>query len=226
MTGGPVCGETHGPGPHGLFHQGGHSREILRGGGLLVPTPLAHDIIAQGSMGELRAHVQGVFPARNQVKVFGEGLPFAPGHSLVERCPGNILDPLHQLDQFTLATRGHGGKADPAIAHHHGGHTVGGRGVHLVVPGHLAIVMGMNIDPAGRRQGAVSRDRLAGFLVDPTPGHDLSVAYSEIAVLRRCSRAVNDVCALDQVVEHGDVSPLFNSRSHQYRTGRRPRGRS
>ena len=44
---------------------------------------------------------------------------------------------------------------------------MGGRGIDLVVPGHLAVVVGVDVDPARRQQRPVGLDHLPRRLVDP-----------------------------------------------------------
>ena len=154
-------------------------------------------------MGKLRAHIQRVLAAREKIEIFGKSFPGAPGHALVERRAGNILHAFHQFDQLPLAARRHRRKAHAAIAHHHGGDAVRGRRIDLVVPGHLAVVMGMDIHPARRRQRAIGGDRLPSGLIDLSARNDLAVLNPEVAVLRRRSSPVHDVGIFDEIVEHG-----------------------
>ena len=72
-------------------------------------------------------------------------------------------------------------EADPAVAHHHGGDAVPRRRGEVVVPGGLAVVVGVDVDEAGGDQGAVGVDLRA-----PAPSDN---------------RADRD----DAVVDHGDV---------------------
>ena len=64
----------------------------------MVGAPVAHDVAAQGGVGDLGADVDGVGHAGDHVEVFGEALP-APGDALVQGGAGDVLDALHEIDQ-------------------------------------------------------------------------------------------------------------------------------
>ena len=68
-------------------------------------------------MGDLGGDVERVRPGGQVVHVFGERLPASPLHALVERSAGDVLDPLHELDQILLTAGMHGCESDTAVTH-------------------------------------------------------------------------------------------------------------
>ena len=80
-----------------------------------------------------------------------EGLP-APGHALGQRRAGDVLDAFHQLDQPSSWPGPNGREADAAVAHDERRDAMAGRRVERVVPGDLAVVVGVDVDEAGGDQ--------------------------------------------------------------------------
>ena len=85
---------------------------------------------------------------------------------------GDVLDALHQPDQPVVAIGSGRGEADAAVAGDHGGDPVpAARGQHLV-PGGLAVVVGVDVHPARRDQqpsASTVRLPLASPAKEPTP---------------------------------------------------------
>ncbi len=73
---------------------------------------------------------------------------------------GDVLDAFHQLDQPLAVSRLAGRETDAAIAHDRGGDAVPGRGREMAVPHRLAIIMGVEVDEAGRDDLAPGIDLL------------------------------------------------------------------
>ena len=119
--------------------------------------PLAHHVEAQGAVGHLGAEVDVVGPALDGVEVLGEATP-TPSQALVQRRAGDVLDALHQLDEAVVVGRADRGEADAAVAHHDRGDAVPRRRRERGVPGGLAVVVGVDVDEAGRDQRAVGVD--------------------------------------------------------------------
>ena len=75
----------------------------------------------------------------------------------VQRGARDVLDAFHQLDEPVVVGRAHGREADAAVAHHDGGDAVPRRRRELAVPRGLAVVVGVDVDEAGRHERAVGR---------------------------------------------------------------------
>ena len=71
--------------------------------------------------------------------------------------PGNVLDALHQLDEEVLLPGPHRREADAAVAHHQRRDAVPARRRQHRVPGHLAVVVRVHVDPARRDQQVPAR---------------------------------------------------------------------
>ena len=134
-------------------------RSISSGVGtsVVVGAAVAHHVAAQRGVGHLGAEVDGLRGGVERVEVLGEGLPL-PGDALVQRGAGDVLDALHQGDQPLVAVGAHRGEADAAVAHHDGGDAVPGGGAEDGVPAGLAVVVGVDVDPAGRDDEALGVD--------------------------------------------------------------------
>ena len=82
----------------------------------------------------------------------------------MQRRAGDVLDALHQLDQPLVVGRAHRREADAAVAHHDRGHAMPARRCQLDVPRRLAVVVGVDVDEAGRDEGAVGVELAAAAL--------------------------------------------------------------
>ena len=118
MAENPRSGEAQRPGIQGFGSQHGHRPDVLGGGGFVADAPFAHHIAAHRAVGDLGAHVHGPALGVEQVEVFRERLP-VPVDALVERGAGNVLDALHELDQFILLPGPHRREPDAAVAGDH-----------------------------------------------------------------------------------------------------------
>jgi len=78
----------------------------------------------------------------------------------VERDARDVLDALHQADQHVVMLRPHRREADAAIAHDDGGDAEARRRPQPLIPSRLAIVMGVDVDPAWRDELAFGVDLL------------------------------------------------------------------
>ena len=177
---GAAGGEADGARLQGLLRQPRHGLDILGRRMLAGDGALAHDIDPQGVVGELRRDVDGARQPRQRVEVIREALP-VPLEAFGQRDAGDVLHPLHQVDQRLVVLLADGGEAHAAIAEHDGrGAVPGGRREHGI-PGGLAVIVRVHIDPARRD--------------DPPVGLDLAPA-------RTCLAAdLDDAVAID-----GDVA--------------------
>src|SRR5690606_18679304 len=101
--------------------------------------------------------------------------------------------------------RAHRGEPDPAVAGDHGGDAVPGGGHHPLVPGGLAVVVGVDVDEAGRDQQAVGVDGAAPDAVDPAHLGDDAAGDGHVRGAGLGAGAVDDGAAADDevVVAHG-----------------------
>ena len=195
--------------PHRRAGNARHGFEVVGAGGFAGDGALAHHVEAQGSMGELGAHVEAVGPGVQVGQVLGKGLPLAPGHAFKQSGAGDVLDALHQVDEVFRAPLGNWCEAHAAVAHDHRGHAVGRRSLEPVVPSDLAVVVGVRIDPAGQHQGAIG--------INPAPGAgarrdladlgDAAVGHADVRDLGFRTGAVDHGASLDDDVVHEWILP-------------------
>ena len=143
---------------------------------------------AQSAMRELGSHVERILLPGQDVQIFRKTLPFAPGHTFVKSRAGDVFHPFHDLDQFFLTAGRHGRKAYAAVAHYHRRDTVRRGRVDLVIPGHLTIIVGMDVDPSGCGQGAIGLDDLVRRGRDLAQLRDLAVANPDVSIFSRVVR--------------------------------------
>ncbi len=193
--------KAHGAGFDRLLDDGGHLLDVLRRGRLVLGAPLAHHVAPHGAVGDLDADVDGEGTAVEHVEVLREGLP-VPRHAFGQRCAGDVLDPLHELDEPLLLAGVDGGEADAAVAGDDRGHAVAGGRVEHLVPGGLAVVVGVDVDEAGGDQLPVGVDDLGGLALDGADGHDLAVLHRHVAPSGVGTGAVDDRPVPDDQVVH------------------------
>src|SRR6266851_925288 len=102
-----------------------------------------------------------------------------------------------------------GRETDPAIAHDGGGDAVLRRGRDVLAPGDLTVVMGVDVDKAGRNQFAAGIDLFAAFAQDAADFHDVAVRYRDIRFEQFTAKAVGNAAAADHevwVIGHGGSS--------------------
>ena len=195
------------PGLEGVAHHRRHLRDFFRGRVGIVGRALAHHIGPHRAMGHMRADIDRALHPRQRVEIFAESLPFELDSGR-QGFAGDVLNGVHQAYQVALLAAPHGREPHPAIAHHHGGHAVPARGRDIRIPSHLAVVMGMDVDPAGSRQQAVSVEFAPSGARLGAQFGDNAAINCDIAVARRCSGAVHDSCVADYQIMHRIGSPL------------------
>ena len=194
-------GEAERAGPDGVEHDGPHGGDVVRGRRLVAGAPLTHDVGAHGGVGHLGADVDRPAPLLQCVEILREGLPL-PLDPLGQRRAGDVLDPLHQPDEPVVAVGLGGGEADAAVAHHERGDAVPRRRGELRVPGDLAVVVGVDVDPARRDQQAVSFDDSGGAALDRAHLGDAAGIHRDIGGTCRPAGPVDQRPTLDDQVVH------------------------
>ena len=67
-----------------------------------------------------------------------------------------------------------------------------GRGIHFRVPGDLAIIVGMDIDPAGCDDGAGGIQCLYRFNIESADGSDETIFDTDVGLVGWSAGAIND----------------------------------
>ena len=78
--------------------------------------------------------------------------------AFVQHGAGDVLDAFHQLDEPVVVGRAHRREADAAVADDDRGDAVPRRRDHALAPRRLAVVVGVDVDEAGRDEQAVGVD--------------------------------------------------------------------
>nr|WP_262402566.1 hypothetical protein [Actinomadura sp. CNU-125] len=152
----PRRGEPHRARRHGLAHDAAHRLGLGGGRGALLAADREQP---QRRVPDERADVEALGARVDGGKVVGVGLE-APVDALVEGLQRHALDVLQGADD-DVAVLGAGGRdAEAAVAHDDAGHAVpAGRG-EVAVPEDLRVVVGVDVDEAGRERQAVQVDDL------------------------------------------------------------------
>src|SRR5581483_8095157 len=92
---------------------------------------------------------------------------------------------------------------DTAVAHDDGRHAVPARRRQLRIPAHLAVVVGVDVDPTGRENEPAGVDLTPPALVDGADGTDPRAVDGDVAAERWSAGAVRDRRPADHDVVHG-----------------------
>ena len=185
----------------------GHEADIVLRRRLVGDAAFAHRIGPDGAMRHLCGDVDGARARLQRVEIFRKALP-VPGEALGERGARNVLHALHHADQRMVRVRAGGREADAAIAHHHRGDAVPARRGQLAVPCRLAVIMGVDIDEAGRHQRAVRVD-LAPAGPGPAAGlRDAPALDRNVAGEGFAPGSVDDRAAANDQIVHGAAPQL------------------
>ena len=142
------------------------------------------------------------------IEIVGEALP-VPRHALAHHQLGDVLDAFHDLDQRVAVLRPAGREADAAIAHHHGGDAVARRRHEALVPGRLAVIVGVDVDEARRDGEALGVDLLAPGAGHAADGGDAAVLHGDVGLARRTARAVEHGAVAHHQIELSGHGPLL-----------------
>jgi hypothetical protein len=153
---------------------------------LPIDPALAHHEDPEGRVRQLARDIHVEAAAGQAVEIFGVALP-VPRQALRKDREGDVLDTFHQLDQSVVVAGLAGREADAAVAHHHGGDPVPGRGLHALVPGRLAVIVGVDVDEARRDHLSAGVDLLGARSRDPPDAGDNAILHADVG-LRRAGR--------------------------------------
>ena len=173
-----------------FLDQSRHLGHVRRVGRLTVDAALAHHEDAQRRMGHLSGEVDVAVAIRQRLEIVGKTLP-VPGHALAHYQLGNVLDAFHHLHQRVAILRAAGREADAAIAHQHRRHAMSRRGREAVVPGDLAVILGVDVDEARRHRETLGVDLLAACAFDAAHGGDPAVLNGNVGLARLGSGAID-----------------------------------
>ena len=195
-------GETQGARRDRIPDDGAHGGDVVGARRLVARPALAHYVGPHRAVGDLRPDVDGEAAPRQNVEVLGEALPL-PRDAFGQRRAGDVLDAFHQADEPVMAVGARRCEADAAVPGDDGRHPVPRTGGEDLVPGGLAVVVRMDVDPTGRDQRAVGVDGPVGrHPVERAHGDDLSVVHRHVSGAGRCSRAIHDGAASYHQIVH------------------------
>jgi len=138
-----VRGEPGGTSVERLAHDPRHLGDLFACGIQVRVRPLPHHVIAERSVRDMAGDIDRVRPGVDEVEVITEAFPLSPRHADRQRSTRDVFDPLHHVDQRFMVLRTDGRKADAAVANDDSCDSVGGRRLEGVVPGDLAVVVGV-----------------------------------------------------------------------------------
>ena len=175
--------------------------------------PVAQDIGTYRTVRDMGCDIDGARHSFQLVEIFGKRLP-VPTHPFGQRGAGNILDAFHKIDQPLVPVGPRRGKSDAAIAHYHRGDAMPAGRRHFVIPGRLAVIMGVHIDKARRHifPGCIN---LFAALRGNRPDQRYAITIDRnVGYKRLAARSVNDGSATNYQIMHR-VSPLYFRTAYQ-----------
>ena len=190
-----------------LLHDGGHGLDVVGGGRLVARAALAHHVAAHRAVRHLRAEVHHVRRAGRARRGTRGSVSQPHWMPAVSAAPGMSSTPSISPMSHSWRSGGHRREADAAVAHHDGGDAVPARRRELLVPGGLAVVVGVDVDEAGRDERAVGVDLLAAAAVDRPDLGDDAVGDGDVGGAGRRAGAVDDGAPSDDEVVCGHGPP-------------------
>ena len=172
--------ESKSAGCHGFFGQRRHRGDIRVRSGFPARATFAHYEHAKRPMRDLGAEVHDARRAFQRIEEFRKAFPF-PLHPFRQHRAGNIFDTFHQFDHPLALMLVRRRKAHAAVAHDRGRHAVPGGWGHVRIPACLAVVVCVDIDPAGRDE--------------QSRGVDLALARTDLAYFGDASCADRHIAA-------------------------------
>jgi hypothetical protein len=185
----------------GFTHDRGHRLDVVGRRGLVASATLAHHIGADRAVWCERGDIESEGGRADSVEVFGKGLP-APADPLVQCRPGDVFDTLHQPDQPLTLVGHHWCEADTAVAEHQRGDAVPAARRQGRVPGHLAVVVGVDVDEAGCDDVAGRIDLLESGDIDRADGRDHAAVDGNIRVPGRATSSIDHKAATNHQIMH------------------------
>jgi hypothetical protein len=195
-------GESERAGSHRLGDQHRHLVDLGGGGGGVTDGAVAHDPDPQCTVGDLGADIHRPGPRVERIEVLGERHP-VPGHALGHGDTGDVLDPFHQLHELLPSLGEHRSEPDTAVPGDDRGDAVRGRGFEQIVPGHLAVEVGVGVDETGgdHQTGGVDL-ACTGAVHRAAHLHQQSVADRDVTEEPGSPGAVDDGSVADDEIEH------------------------
>ncbi len=169
----------------------------------MAQCPLAHDIVSNGAVRHLCADIERVLACAQIVDVLRKRFPPPPFDAFIKGRARNVFDPLHQFDHAALAARRAGRKPNAAIPHDHTGDAMAERRIHHVIPADLAIVVRVDINPAGAGIGTRGINGFLGLTIDFAHADNEPLFDCKIARHGLTTQTVDQHGVFDEVIKHG-----------------------
>ncbi len=125
-----------------------------------------------------------------------------PRHPFFEGTDGHALDASKHVQQVVRVLGTERRDREATVAAHHRRHSVQRRRRQRRVPEHLRVVVGMDVDEAGRDHLAVGFDRARRAIVDLADGRDASVLDCDVRAVPGTPGAVDHRSVADDQIEH------------------------
>ena len=183
-----------------LADQRAHRRDLVAPRRALRSV-LAHHEAAHRSVADHHADIDRQLLLRNMIEIGGEAVPgeFDP---LPERFDRDRLDPRQQADEEVAVLGARRCQRNPAIAGDHCRHSVKRRGRKRPVPQQLRVIMGVDVNEAGRDHPPLRVDLAPRGPVDLTDERNTPFADRDIAAARRSAGSVDQQAVADDQVIH------------------------
>jgi hypothetical protein len=193
--------EAGGAGLQGSAQQALHRGDVGWCGDLLCQRTLAHHGHAQGVVRHQGQEVRAVRHGLQHVQVVAKTAPVEP--DAFGQCrAGDVFHAFHQRDQFCLAAWHAGREGDATVAHQQRGHAMMDAGAEGLIPGRLAVVVGVDVDEAGGQPGPAAVDALAYDRADAADLGDEAVLHADVGGEGGGPRAVDDGGPFNHPIEH------------------------
>ena len=122
---------------------------------------------------------------------------------------GDFLDAFHHLDQRTAELLLDRREADAAVAGDGRGDAMREAGIDRIVPNELSVIMGVQVDKAGRYECALCIDLLGGSARNLADLDDRAVPDRDVGGVAGIAGAVGDLAAPDDRIEHVSLSQVI-----------------
>jgi hypothetical protein len=162
---------------------------------------VAHHITPHRGVADVAADVQREL-ALEPAPVVGEAAA-APAEALAHRLAAHALDAREHAGEPVDVVGPRGVEREAAVAGEHGGDAVLHRGRRDRIPVELHVVVGVDVDEAGRDDEAVRVDDAACVVRDAADRGDSPVAHRDVGGVGGQAGSVDDAAAADhEVVGH------------------------